>query len=300
MFSFTLWTNYRYLVPALLIVQLNIQMTIEGMHVDSVSENLQSRGTAQEMVERKDGSRSVDGFALVTGAYLGRPPSQQAQPRMNTGNDANEVDGFHVVGRKPATLSPSRIPKPRHDNDPAKRRLLADPADAAIVAWKRHGKGPEENNLESVLKTTPPATSNILDRVYMLNKDQEPIVPIKPYINQARNAEKELTSLRNEVEKLMKELEMADNRAIQAERVATELQQRHATASSKLVNKAAAVRDGDGKDDHTRAIENLTAANESLRAELNDARSHIFSLQPYRKDITPEEMGRVSQKALVH
>lgn len=34
--------------------------------------------------------------------------------------------------------------------------------------------------------------------------------------------------------------------------------------------------------------------NRALREQLNDAQSHIFSLQPYRKDLTPEEVGRVS------
>ena len=32
------------------------------------------------------------------------------------------------------------------------------------------------------------------------------------------------------------------------------------------------------------------------RAELEDNRSHILSIQPYVKDTTPEEIGRVSQQ----
>ncbi|UKZ51428.1 hypothetical protein TrVGV298_005188 [Trichoderma virens] len=36
----------------------------------------------------------------------------------------------------------------------------------------------------------------------------------------------------------------------------------------------------------------LKEENQLLRDELNDAQSHIFSLQPYRKDLTPEEVGR--------
>ncbi|KAH6606693.1 hypothetical protein Trco_005846 [Trichoderma cornu-damae] len=41
-----------------------------------------------------------------------------------------------------------------------------------------------------------------------------------------------------------------------------------------------------------REIKELKEENHLLREELNDAQSHIFSLQPYRKDLTPEEVGR--------
>ncbi|KAM5351867.1 hypothetical protein ACJ41O_004590 [Fusarium nematophilum] len=39
-------------------------------------------------------------------------------------------------------------------------------------------------------------------------------------------------------------------------------------------------------------VEELTDENHALREQLNDAQSHIFSLQPYRKDLTPEEVGQ--------
>ncbi|PNP54209.1 hypothetical protein THARTR1_05416 [Trichoderma harzianum] len=39
-------------------------------------------------------------------------------------------------------------------------------------------------------------------------------------------------------------------------------------------------------------LSRLKEENRLLREELNDAQSHIFSLQPYRKDLTPEEVGR--------
>ncbi|KAL7941675.1 hypothetical protein V8C42DRAFT_334442 [Trichoderma barbatum] len=39
-------------------------------------------------------------------------------------------------------------------------------------------------------------------------------------------------------------------------------------------------------------LNRLKEENHLLREELNDAQSHIFSLQPYRKDLTPEEVGR--------
>lgn len=45
-------------------------------------------------------------------------------------------------------------------------------------------------------------------------------------------------------------------------------------------------------------MKRLKEENNLLREELNDAQSHIFSLQPYRKDLTPEEVGRVSLRCL--
>ncbi|KAL5608921.1 hypothetical protein FOVSG1_003602 [Fusarium oxysporum f. sp. vasinfectum] len=36
----------------------------------------------------------------------------------------------------------------------------------------------------------------------------------------------------------------------------------------------------------------LAEENRVLREQLNDAQSHIFGLQPYRKDLTPEEVGQ--------
>lgn len=43
-----------------------------------------------------------------------------------------------------------------------------------------------------------------------------------------------------------------------------------------------------------RDLEKSLEENRALREQLNDAQSHIFSLQPYRKDLTSEEIGRVS------
>jgi FtsZ-binding cell division protein ZapB len=40
-------------------------------------------------------------------------------------------------------------------------------------------------------------------------------------------------------------------------------------------------------------VEELGKENRALREQLNDAQSHIFSLQPYRKELTSEEVGQV-------
>jgi hypothetical protein len=47
-------------------------------------------------------------------------------------------------------------------------------------------------------------------------------------------------------------------------------------------------------------VEELQQANEKLKTERDDARSHIFSLQPYMKDLTPEEVGRVRTPLTVY
>ncbi|KAF5663419.1 hypothetical protein FHETE_7495 [Fusarium heterosporum] len=47
-------------------------------------------------------------------------------------------------------------------------------------------------------------------------------------------------------------------------------------------------------------VEDLTAENRALREQLNDAQSHIFSLQPYRKDLTPEEVGQEYDALVEH
>lgn len=41
-------------------------------------------------------------------------------------------------------------------------------------------------------------------------------------------------------------------------------------------------------------VNELNTENTALKEQLRDAQSHIFSLQPYRKELTPEEVGRVS------
>jgi DNA repair exonuclease SbcCD ATPase subunit len=43
-----------------------------------------------------------------------------------------------------------------------------------------------------------------------------------------------------------------------------------------------------------RDAEKLKEENKILKEQVNDAQSHIFSLQPYRKELTPDEVGRVS------
>ncbi|KAM0633472.1 hypothetical protein ACHAPW_003478 [Verticillium nonalfalfae] len=63
------------------------------------------------------------------------------------------------------------------------------------------------------------------------------------------------------------------------------------------------IRARDDLNEKLRKIENFTEnleetkkENEALKEQLLDAQSHIFSLQPYRKDVTPEEVRRLDHR----
>lgn len=92
--------------------------------------------------------------------------------------------------------------------------------------------------------------------------------------------------LLREIESLQRQLLDANSRAEQAERAAEELQHRAKVVSSGIEEVA-----GD-TDVLCGMMGDVKAENKKLKAELDDARSHIFSLQSYRKDLTPEEVGR--------
>jgi uncharacterized protein YlxW (UPF0749 family) len=88
------------------------------------------------------------------------------------------------------------------------------------------------------------------------------------------------------MEHLRAQLREANTRADQAERAAEELTRQLKSRPSEM-----RVDSGDSAD----AIMTLQKENAGLKAELDEARSHIFSLQPYRKDMTPKEVGQVSR-----
>jgi hypothetical protein len=98
-------------------------------------------------------------------------------------------------------------------------------------------------------------------------------------------------SLWHENGELRRQLEFERARAAQAERVAEELRtyarakEEHLHASMRAV---ASDSDALGAE-----ISKLRTETQALKAELDDARSHIFSLQPYRQELTPKEIGTV-------
>lgn len=95
-------------------------------------------------------------------------------------------------------------------------------------------------------------------------------------------ANKRIEQAGREAYGLNQQLREANSRAEQAERAAEELgRQLRSGLSEKAADKSDALR----------------MENKKLMAELDDARSHIFSLQPYLKDLTPKEVGQVSSDA---
>lgn len=109
--------------------------------------------------------------------------------------------------------------------------------------------------------------------------------------NDAKDAEESLR-LRRLVQELMKknqnitlEKQIAEEKAERAhERIAEMKHHLNSDMSEIELSTEALAQERDKFRDENRA----------LREQLSDAQSHIFSLQPYRKDLTPEEVGRVS------
>jgi len=105
---------------------------------------------------------------------------------------------------------------------------------------------------------------------------------------------RENAELRRELELEKKRREEQSSRADQAQSVAATLQEQLDVQEARL--NSSLVEIAEGNDVLAGVVGNLKKENAELKAELEDARSHIFSLQPYRKDLTPEEAGRVSQE----
>ncbi len=95
-----------------------------------------------------------------------------------------------------------------------------------------------------------------------------------------------------ELEQLRRQLREANTRADQAERVAEEMTKQLETRLGEMAAEMAL-----GNDSSADSVSGLKTEIKSLRVQLDEARSHIFSLQPYRKDITPKEVGQVSRIA---
>ncbi|KAK2000893.1 hypothetical protein LX36DRAFT_629787 [Colletotrichum falcatum] len=97
-------------------------------------------------------------------------------------------------------------------------------------------------------------------------------------------------ALKKEIEKLRRQLESATARAEIAEEKAERAEQRIGEIKADMRSTVDNVETGTGS--QTPKVKQLKAENSALKEQLRDAQSHIFSLQPYRKEITPEEIGR--------
>ncbi|KZL78432.1 hypothetical protein CT0861_04026 [Colletotrichum tofieldiae] len=96
--------------------------------------------------------------------------------------------------------------------------------------------------------------------------------------------------LHREIEELRHKLELTTARAEIAEEKAERAGQRIGEIKNSMgltVNELEL-----NSDSLAPTLSQLKAENSTLREQLRDAQSHIFSLQPYRKELTPEEVGR--------
>ena len=102
---------------------------------------------------------------------------------------------------------------------------------------------------------------------------------------QARGHGDDEIRLRQEIESLQKRLKEATSRAEYAERATDDMERRLKAATNEVIASNNSL-------EYT--VKQLQSQNQNLKTELDDARSHIFGLQPYIKDLMPEEVGRVS------
>ncbi|KAL7934901.1 hypothetical protein V8C35DRAFT_300130 [Trichoderma chlorosporum] len=93
----------------------------------------------------------------------------------------------------------------------------------------------------------------------------------------------QLRQLQDTIARLTAEKESAEREAGRAMQQVEELKHLLSSDMEQIVKDT---------DSLSQDLNRLKDENRLLREELNDAQSHIFSLQPYRKDLTPEEVGR--------
>ncbi|OLN87211.1 hypothetical protein CCHL11_03529 [Colletotrichum chlorophyti] len=95
--------------------------------------------------------------------------------------------------------------------------------------------------------------------------------------------QRELEELRQKLKVTTARAEIAEEKAVNAEQRVVEVK------ATKISSFNEAQKDTGSL---TSRLEKLEKENSTLKEQLRDAQSHIFSLQPYRKELTPEEVGR--------
>ncbi|KXX73605.1 hypothetical protein MMYC01_209753 [Madurella mycetomatis] len=170
----------------------------------------------------------------------------------------------------------------------AKHEFDGEPLKMAQTHETKPPKRPDKVPLDASARGSPPRYSSMLANNELRtgsNATDEAIsrLDVSDGDRATDQDGNEESALRLQMEVLRKQLREANNRADQAERAAEELTRQIESRSSEV-----AVSSGDSAG----LIQTLLAENKGLKAELDDARSHIFSLQPYRKDLTPEEVGQ--------
>ena len=152
--------------------------------------------------------------------------------------------------------------------------------DASSSLPLRRPKQPAGDDVEPfVIDSTLPSNH--------LQPGQPPAVP--EHLEESRDVElhREINQLRLKLDATKIRADLAEGRIGKLEQRNADLKRRldGAIDSNQILRQAALVHEKNEK------LEDL---NTHLTDQLRDAHSHIFSLQPYRKELTPEEVGRVS------
>jgi chromosome segregation ATPase len=185
---------------------------------------------------------------------------------------------------------PSRLTQ-IHESKPPKRpeKIAIDSASRTMSEdppRKSYSQAISTNNANNELRATSEAPNSLTT-----NRPEKPdktrAAENQTLWRQMEDLQKQLRDARSRAEgterELLKQLREANNRADQAERAAEGLIRQLKARTDEVPASSG---------DSSESIKSLMAENKDLKAELDDARSHIFSLQPYRKDLTPEEVGQ--------
>lgn len=143
------------------------------------------------------------------------------------------------------------------------------------------------------LNTMPPSSANTASDTQRLPQSRDDVDVAAGAASTSHAQMNVELKLWRENADLRQALEFEKNRAAQAERVAEELRTYSRTKELQLQSSMLAV--ANDSDALGQEATKLRKENQGLRAELDDARSHIFSLQPYRQELTPKEVEQVSR-----
>ncbi|KXH56693.1 hypothetical protein CSAL01_10934 [Colletotrichum salicis] len=94
---------------------------------------------------------------------------------------------------------------------------------------------------------------------------------------------REIMELRHRLKSTTARAEIAEEKVERAERRIGEIKSTVASTITEIEKDTAPL---------ASKLNELNTENSALKEQLRDAQSHIFSLQPYRKELTPEEVGR--------
>jgi hypothetical protein len=178
-----------------------------------------------------------------------------------------------------------------------------DGAEMAILGFARVEKPPKHPQEVAIIEQLLPQRNPSLPPPVIPESDPEDgftlvsppeayddLAILKPKTQAAAGQElrlyRQVDLLQQRVESMKTRAEIAEEKAELMEHRNAELKKRVecAVSEDETLKEAAAL---------VEEVEKLEDENKTLKEQLRDAQSHIFSLQPYREELTPEKVGRV-------